>query len=220
MRKLANSPILVLLALLLSGCGLNSVSGSGNITSESRTISGVSSVSLAGTGQLIIEQTGNEALTITADDNLLPYLSSDVRGSKLVLGIKDGTNISPSKEVVYRLEVKKLDEIEVSGAGTVEAKGINTDRLSVNGAGSTAITAAGQAERQEISITGSGEYKAAELQSKEVEISITGSGNAVLAVSDKLDATVTGAGSIQYIGDPVVSKNVTGAASIEKRDAK
>jgi hypothetical protein len=43
---------------------------------------------LEGSGELQIEQTGKESLTISADDNLLQYLTSDVSGGRLKLSMK------------------------------------------------------------------------------------------------------------------------------------
>src|SRR5687767_1144824 len=63
---------------ILSGCGLKTVDGSGNVVVEQREVSGFSAVSMSGFGELIIQQTGKESLSITADDNLLPLLTSKV----------------------------------------------------------------------------------------------------------------------------------------------
>jgi Putative auto-transporter adhesin, head GIN domain len=59
--------------------------GFGQIGNESRQVSGFSKVELNGSGELTIEQTGTESLTISAEDNLLPKLSSEVSGDTLVL---------------------------------------------------------------------------------------------------------------------------------------
>src|SRR5688572_24381399 len=189
--------------LLISSCGFTNVEGSGTVITEQRPVSGFTAVSLSGTGKLIINQTGKEGLTITADDNLMQYLTSEVHGSQLILGTTQYTNLNPSAPVVYKLDVGKLVEIEVSGSGEVDAPGLVTTGLKVNANGATKMNISGQADQQEITISGAGEYHAAGLKSKEVTITITGSGDAELAVSDKLNVTVTGAGSVEYIGDPV-----------------
>jgi hypothetical protein len=209
--------LVVPLLWLLAGCGLNSVAGSGQVITESRKVSDFQSVALDGNGELTIEQTGKESLTITADDNLLPLLTSDVNGTQLVLGTQARTSVSPSKPIVYKLEVGKLVEIAVTGNAVIVANGIVSDQLKIEASGSTKMTLSGQAERQEISIAGSGDYQASELKSKDVRITITGSGNAVIAASEKLDVNITGSGSIEYIGDPVVTKSITGSGDVKKR---
>src|SRR5262245_33803264 len=96
---------------MVAGCNFdinfnNGIQGSGKRVSEPRNVSGFREVVLKGSGNLNIEVTGTESLTIEADDNLLPYLTSDVSGNRLTLGTKDNTNVSPSKEITYTLTVK------------------------------------------------------------------------------------------------------------------
>jgi hypothetical protein len=53
-----------------------------------------SNVSLSGSGQVILEQTANESLTVTTDDNLLPYIKTEVKGNRLEVGFTDSmTNL-------------------------------------------------------------------------------------------------------------------------------
>src|SRR5688572_24579099 len=109
--------VCVCVLFMLSGCGLKTVEGSGNVVVEQREVSGFSAVSMSGFGELIIQQTGKESLSITADDNLLPLLTSKVQGNQLVLGAD--AILNPTQPVVYRLEVGQLNSIGLSGSGTV-----------------------------------------------------------------------------------------------------
>jgi hypothetical protein len=203
--------------LLLAGCGSNAIRGSGNVTTESRNVQDFHKVALNGSGDLTIDQTGKEALTITADDNLLPYLTSDVSHNELVLDRKNRTSVDPSKTIEYKLEVGKLEQISVAGEGVITAKGIVSDHLELIGSGSTKSTLSGQVDRLEIVVTGEGEYQAGDLKSKDVKITITGDGKAVVAASAKLEVTIIGQGSVEYIGDPSVTQTITGSGTIKKR---
>jgi putative autotransporter adhesin-like protein len=197
--------------------GITGIKGSGKVVSESRTVSGFTGVTLKGTGQLLIDTNGTESLEITGDDNLLPEITSEIKGGELVLGTKDSGNISPSKDIVYRLSAKSLDSIELAGSGEIDAKGINTDRLKVLLGGSGNISAAGTAERQEVTIAGSGNYRGENLKTKVSRVSIAGSGDTDVNASEKLDVTVAGSGSVRYTGDPMVTKNIMGSGSVDKR---
>ena len=207
----------VVATVLSAGCGGQSVRGSGNVITEPRTVSGFKEVSLRGGGRLTVDQNGTESLTITADENLLPYLTSEVSGNHLILGTREHANLSPSKDIVYKLTVKDLNRLEVAGDGSADARGIHTERLTVVVAGSGSLSAAGNADEQEIMIAGSGDYRGADVRSKAVKINIMGSGNADLNASDKLDATIMGSGDIKYTGSPIVSQNILGSGSVQKR---
>ena len=220
MRKILCS-LVALPAALLAGCGFagdfQGIRGSGTVVSETRPVAGFNTVSFRGSGQLTIDHGDTESLVITTDDNLLPYLISEVTGNQLVLGTKEHTNVNPSKDVVYKLTVKDLNAIEVAGSGDAAVKGIHTNRLKAVVAGSGSLSTAGAAEQQEIMIAGSGNYSGDALKSKNVTISIMGSGNAELAASDKLDVTIMGSGDIKYAGDPAVTQHIMGSGSVQKR---
>jgi hypothetical protein len=220
MRRIQVLLILIAAALLAAGCDMvmtPGIKGSGNVTTETRKVSGFKEVTLAGSGQLTLEQNGTESLTITADDNLMQYLTSEVSGNKLTLGTKEHTNVSPSKDIIYKLTVKDLNSINVAGSGSADAKGIKTDQLKVVVAGSGSFSGAGSADQQDIMIAGSGDYHGANVKSRVVTISIMGSGSADLDAADKLSATIMGSGDIKYSGDPTVTKTILGSGSVVKR---
>ncbi len=88
--------IAVLLALLFTGCVFNlggsGVRGSGIIKTESRSVSGFSSIAFNSEGKVTVQQTGKESLTINAEDNLLPLLESRVTNGILSLAKPTGGN--------------------------------------------------------------------------------------------------------------------------------
>jgi len=216
--KKASCILALVLAVCATGCGaIDAKSGSGNVISEARSVKDFTGVELSGSGKLIIEQSDVESLTITADDNLLPDLTSEVRDSKLKLGTKNFLNINPTGFVTYKLLVKKLNSIGISGGAEIDAKGLRTDSLSVHVSGAGDITITGETEDQEISISGAGKYHASGFKSKKAEVNISGIGSALLAVSDSLDVHVSGAGEVEYIGDPKVTEQVSGAGSVRKK---
>ena len=217
MRKVQLLLVLVIAAIAARCDYSPGIPGSGKLISESRTASGFTGVSLKGTGQLVIDTNGTESLVITADDNLLPYITSEIKDDQLILGTKDNTNISPSKDVVYKLSAKNLDLIELGGSGDIAAKGINTDRLKIMLLGSGNISTAGTAERQEITLAGSGNYRAEKLKSKTATINLSGSGDADLDASEDLNVNIAGSGSVRYTGDARVTQKILGSGSVEKR---
>jgi hypothetical protein len=179
---------------------------------------GFSAVSLSGSGRLLIEQGETESLTITADDNLLPHIKSEVSGGRLELGSKDSmTNLRPSTEIIYKLTVTNLQDVDISGSGTADIKRVRAERLKLEISGSGRVSAAGGADDLQIEISGSGGYQGDALQSKRAGVDISGSGSAVVAVSDKLDVEVSGSGSVAYIGDPQVHQEISGSGSVRKR---
>ncbi len=210
---------MIFLAVAVAGCRVVSpaVRGSGNVISQTRAVGGFDEVTLKGEGQLVIDKNGTESLSITADDDLLPYLTSDVEGKHLILGTKNNVNLSPTKTITYKLSAKDLNAIELSGSGAIDAKGIHSDRLKLVLGGSGDLSIAGTADQQETTIAGSGNYHGENLKSKSVTISIYGSGDASLNASEKLNALIAGSGSVKYTGDATVTQQILGSGSVQKK---
>jgi Putative auto-transporter adhesin, head GIN domain len=201
--------------LLLAGC--STTKGSGQLATTQREVSGFTKVELAGQGDLTVEQTGTESLTISAEDNLLPLLTSDVSGDTLVLGTKPNTSIVTTKAISYSLTVKDLNGLAVSGSGTISAPKLAATALSTEISGSGTITVKGAATDQDLEISGSGRYQAEELTSRTVKARISGSGKASVMATEVLDVQISGSGSVTYSGNPQVKQEISGSGQLIKK---
>jgi len=188
-----------------------------SVVEESRDVSGFDEVELRGIGNLTIEQTGNESLTVVAEEDVLPKLTTEVANDRLIIGPKPNTTARTTEPINYKLTVENLNALAVSGSGDVQAEGIETDRLAVTIGGAGSVEVGGEADEQEIDISGSGDYRAEGLDSKVVKIGVSGAGSAVVNASEHLDANVSGAGSVEYVGDSTVEQDVSGAGRVNKR---
>jgi hypothetical protein len=207
--------VLIATVAMLTACSVTT--GSGKVVSESRTVSGFTKIDLSGAGDVIIEQNGTEALTIEAEDNLIPKLTSEVVNGTLRLGEKSNLTIHLTKPVTYRVSMKDVSGLMISGSGTVTASTITAPSLAVDLSGSGKITVGGTVEQQDLKISGSGEYRAKDLQTKVASAQISGSGNATVTVSDKLDAQLSGSGQLTYYGNPPqVTREVSGSGRVTK----
>ena len=141
-----------------------------------------------------------------------------MRGNRLELGVKDAfTNVNPTNDITFKVTVKQIERLEISGSGKAEAKKLNPARLTVEISGSGAVAVQGTAEDLDLDISGSGAYDGELLRSKRANVDISGSGGAVLAASEALTANVSGSGAVEYLGDPKVTQTVSGSGSVRKR---
>lgn len=214
--------VLILLGLLtactaVQGAGTNIVRGSGDVVTEEREVSGFTSISLQGVGELVIDQTGSESLTVTADDNFLPYIETQVRGRELIITIQEDTTLSDITELTFHVTVDSLDSLELTGAGDVELLHLENDTWDVNLSGAGNITVSGQVDTQTIVISGAGSYNGEALISQAASIENSGAGMAIVQVSDSLNVNISGLGSVEYIGDPTVEQTITGLGTVHQR---
>ena len=212
--------------------------GSGNMATESRDVSGFDQVSLSGIGTLVIEQGNREALTIEAEDNILPRIRTEVRNGRLEIGMRPGTSIQPTREIRYHLTMRDIHAIEVEGSADVESASIQTDALTLSLAGSAdarierfagdqlnvrisgsgTCTIAGDVTDQRVEIEGSGEYSAADLASETAAVDVAGSGDATVRVAQSLNVSIAGSGDVHYYGNPSINQRILGSGRIVRVD--
>ncbi|HEY4364156.1 MAG TPA: head GIN domain-containing protein [Bryobacteraceae bacterium] len=209
----------VSLSVIASGCLGPSVIGSGRATTENRNVGGgFSRVRLSGSGRVVIDEGTVDSVAVTTDDNIQSYVRTDLEGTTLVLGQKGGTFLlSPSAGLLFKVTVRNLDEITVSGSGAAEVREFQNSRLRVVISGSGDASVDGTVDDLSVSVSGSGRFRGEDLRSKRARVDISGSGSASVAASDILDAIVSGSGSVRYIGDPQVHESVSGSGSVRRR---
>lgn len=216
---------LMILALLataaLSACtggaSARAIVGSGSRNTESRDVSGFDAITLNGGGEVFIEFGDEESLTIEADDNILPVLTSEVVSGTLVLGTEDNVTITISNAPVYRITMTDLTGIEVNGGASITADDLELDDLSVRIDGGAALNLSGSVDSQSITVNGAGEYDAFDLASQHTQIEIDGLGAANVNVAETLDVTINGAGTVTYTGDPEVTQEVNGLGTVHQQ---
>lgn len=212
-----NRCLLAIVAGLIMLTGCSAVSGSGQVASETRQVSGFTGIDLSGVGEVIIEQGESESLTIEADDNVLPVLTSEVEDAVLRLGRKPRTTVTTRNPIRFRVTLKDLNSIALSGSGSVSAENLRVDALRVDVSGSGTTNLAGSADEERIAMSGSGRYDAAGLSSRSVEVDISGSGTAAVAVSEQLRVDISGSGTVTYSGDPRIDQSVSGSGRLIKQ---
>jgi hypothetical protein len=188
------------------------IQGSGIVATEARDVAGFSQVRLEGVGHLVVEQGAAEALTISADDNILPLIAAQVYGDELVLGtMTDKTWASPNP-IVYTLTVVDLERLTVHGAAAAEIRGLEADRFAIQIEGAASVSAWGRADEHEVVLSGVARYDARDLVSREVRVDIAGVSRAVVHARETLEGRVEGESTLEYAGQPSV--NVTGGGAV------
>jgi Putative auto-transporter adhesin, head GIN domain len=205
--------------------------GSGRVVADTRAVTGFSAIDLRGVGQLMVTLSDQEGLTVEAEDNLLPQITSTVSGDTLILNLEAGR---PTRPIVYRVAARQITALSTSGAGDVEAPGLTGPRLrtsqsgagsirlerlsaqllesSLSGAGS--LDADGTASRLVVNQTGAGNVAARDLAVQDADLTMSGAGNATVRVSNTLQVRLTGAGNVEYLGNPRVESSVTGGGTV------
>jgi len=219
--------------------GSKSVSGSGNVKTETRNVSGYTGIALSLSASVEIRQGGSEGVTIETDDNILPLIETVVENATLKIRPATRNTSFSSKNMKIVVSARNLDRIDIagkgdihsdalkvadlkagiSGAGDLRIKSLEADALSVSIAGSGDFEAGGQAASMRANIAGSGDIKAAKLDAKTVEINIAGSGDATVWARNTLKVSIAGSGDVQYYGDAQLQNSIWGSGSVKRLGA-
>jgi hypothetical protein len=225
-------------SLLSSSCRrFRKVQGSGKPATEKRTVVSFSKVDVSGGLKVTLTQDSSSVVTVTADDNLLKYIKTEIDGNKL--RIYTTRNIQSQTEVAISIGLKQLESLDVSGAVEVYSIGrITTGDLDLSlsgsthvdldlsardvhtdGSGATEIKLKGQAASHHVSLSGSGDIDALDFVVVKYDIETSGASHCKINVLKDLSVHSSGSSEIEYRGSPSnVSSDKSGAASITKID--
>jgi hypothetical protein len=225
--------MIVLLSVATTSCiYIGATVGSGNVVTEERNVSGFDSISISSSMNLIIEQTGSESLKIEAEDNIIPLVKTSVIGKELVIRLAFGSFIS-IKPINCYVTVKDLEGLKVSSSASANCKELTTDKLDINMSSSgranlvvhanelnanlsssAVLKISGDAVKQSIKVSSSGNYEAENLLSKECTVRASSSGSATVNVSDLLNVNISSSGQVNYIGKPEIHQEISSSGSL------
>src|SRR5690606_5858723 len=104
--------------------------GSGNIGSEIRDIAGFSKIDASGVFQVEVVAQKDFAVEVEADDNLLQYIRTEVRGDTLEISMEK--RVKTSNPLKIKISAPNIDGIEASGVARVSVSELKNSELAVN----------------------------------------------------------------------------------------
>ncbi len=193
------------------------ITGSGHVATETRKVTSFTSIALDSPANVMIEHTGTLSVSVTSDDNLLPYFTSEVKDSTLHLAVAPDKSFQGRSYPLYRITVADLRDIELHGSGDIRADKLDGPGVTLGVIGSGDVRLAGRVDDFALSLKGSGHVDASKLQAKRAKVDMSGSGDATVDASDTLDVHLRGSGDLRYVGTPKVTQDVSGSGRIQKQ---
>lgn len=202
-----------------AGCGfknLTGVQGSGASKTESRNVSGFKEIEAGGAVNLEVTAQKDFSFQITADDNLLQHIKTEVSGDRLKI-FSEGS-ISPKTKINVKISMPELDSLDVSGASDAVVSNVKSDSIKLEARGASEIKIGGEAKNLKSHASGASTIDAENLRVENAESEASGASNTTVAPTNQLKAHASGASSIYYTGEPQsVAPEVSGASSVKKK---
>ncbi len=231
-------PLLLAATALLSFSSQNNerIKGNGNVKEESREASAFTDISTSGVYKVIIEQGNTHSIRVEAEDNLLPYIVTDISRGELSIHSKKGYNIQPTKDIKVYITLQKVEKLSASGASGFTSRGkltsdrilldlsgaadanldIRTHELKVGVSGAGNITLKGNTDKADYGVSGSADISALDLTTDEAKLGISGTGKANVFVQKSLNVVISGMGNVKYKGEPSINQIISGMGKISK----
>ncbi len=232
-----NLILLLVASVLFASCA--SISGNGNVRDENRNISAIQTLKTSGSIDVEIKNGNDYSLVVENDENLIPYVITDMDNGVLNIHYKNGYSVMNDHAKVI-VTAPGLDKLVTSGSGDISSDGtiksnqqleINTSgsgdvnasvdapSVKVTGSGSGNISLSGRTKDFDCKISGSGNLKCGNLKSENVVIRVSGSSDVHVFASVSLKVNVMGSGDVTYSGNPTSPEiHIAGSGTVKAQE--
>ncbi len=211
------------------------VKGNGKQVEKTRQVGNFEALGVSGSFDVFLVKGQEGKVILNVEENLEPYLETEVENGTLKVRWKKGSNIRTTKNTTVTVHFNSLNGVALAGSGDIVSKDrIETDEMKIAVAGSgdiqlelsanaskAAVSGSGDIELSgtsnsfEAAVAGSGDIKAFDLKTETAELKISGSGTIHASVENELVARISGSGDIKYKGNPRVEDvKVSGSGSV------
>jgi hypothetical protein len=210
------------------------VNGSGNVKEETRNVGDFSAVGVEQGVSATISVGPRTSVTVSADDNLLPLVRTEVKNGRLMVGLTE-RHIKSSQGIRVNVTTPELKAVGGSGGSSITVEGSTGSTFEAEGSGGSVITVNKVSAEQikvatsggaRVSLSGTGKdlkiymsggsgVKAMDIPAASVEISGSGGANAEVAASESLEADLSGGAKVRVKGNPAKrTVNRSGGAEV------
>ncbi|WP_367757562.1 head GIN domain-containing protein [Flavobacterium sp. WC2430] len=233
--------LVALTALLFASCNYSvnskSIRGSGNVTTEKRTVEGdFKSIEVSNAIDLVIEQGDNKEISVEADDNLQNSITTKVENGVLIVACDYNSFINiESKKVTVKMPI--IEELQASSASSIRSintlKGekislrassaatidvkIESDNIASKSSSGSTISMNGMALNLEAIASSGSTINAKELLANEVSAKSSSGSSIHVHPIVSLKAKASSGSSITYNNTPhSIEKNSSSGGSIDR----
>ncbi len=182
-----------MVAALLSACTWGSpggmVVGSGDVTTETRTVSEFTEVEAGGGIQLEL-RTGPQSVVVRAQPNIVEITTTEVSGSRLKVDTTSG--YVSTDGLVVEISVPKLTTVALSGGASVSGEVGTLEAFGLELSGGARADLTGTVTALDLNASGGAILELAELRATDAQLDLSGGVVATLDVTGRLSGTASG----------------------------
>ena len=240
MTTLVKIAIAFVISLFLSSCGLDSIlknmgpgiKGNSVIVEQDRKVTEDFTTISASEGiQVYVTQADEYRISITADENIIDLIGTDIENGKLKIQALKNIGHSTKKVMVSLPNLKALHSssgAHISTENTIKSNHLTLEassgsmlgielignQLEVNTSSGANLWLSGKVNNTLIEASSGSKIEAKELSTVLCNAQASSGSSVTIAVTESLQANANSGGYIAYTGDPEVQKNESVSGSI------
>jgi hypothetical protein len=184
-----------------TGCFGPRVVGNGVVTTEERDVSDFDALAGSGVGTFRVTRSAKPTLKVTAEENLLPYVLSEVKDNTLRIREASGS-YDWHGYPEFDITVDELRSVELSGQTSLTADEVEGEEFEAKASGQCSLTVGGEVESQAVELSGQCTYDAENLKSRKTTVHCSGQCSVVVAAGEELEVEASGMCTVEYVGKP------------------
>lgn len=213
------------LALPLQGCSIFGAwritagtspytEGSGMKTTVQRTVGTYHAIDASNGITVVVEPGDLGVVSVTADDNLVDQVTTEVRDGTLFVGIRGG--VRTNSELKVQLANSVLDAISASTGATVSAGSVSSGTLAVSASTGATVEVGGRADSLKVDSSTGGSANLRGLEAAQVDVAISTGATAHVYPTESVSGECTGGGALLIRGKPATNTVSTDLGSSMK----
>jgi RNA polymerase sigma factor (sigma-70 family) len=215
----------------------DNIVGSGKMETKEFPVSKFSTVDAGATFHVEITQAEAFKVSVTSDDNVLPYIKVNNENGKLMIVLSGEHKSFQNATFKAQVSLPALDGLELSGASKATLKGIKCDKTfkarltgvsEIDGElnaqkatfeldGATHIKVKGSANTVSIKGSGASHFPLADFAVENADVHLSGACKATVNAKKNLDYSLSGACSLHYVGNPSIGRHESVISSSASR---
>ncbi|NIM96006.1 MAG: hypothetical protein GTO18_20085 [Anaerolineales bacterium] len=232
---------IILISVFLVGCGLSTttITGTGDVVTQDKDISGFDGVDVSHGFEVTISQGESYSVSLKVDKRVLDYLYVERDGNTLKIGLTPGGSFNLiNVDMEAEVTMPELRRLDCSGGSRVEITGFQSTEsfnMDMSGgsnlrgdidagdtvfdvSGGSNVSLAGSGGDLNVDSSGGADVDLSDYSVENAYIDASGASTVMVNVSGTLDVSASGAASVLYLGDPSLGTiNISGGASIDSR---
>jgi hypothetical protein len=212
-------------ALVAGGCGLINngptthigsapyTVGSGKVVTESRDLASFHGVSASAGVTVHVFRGPAVSIGVTADDNLLPQITTSVADGKLTITVEGGIE-THDRLLVEATTPEALDTLSAVSGTAMEVTDLDAGSIAVTVSSGSTFKASGKATLMSLTVGSGSTANLRDVQAVTAHVKVDSGSTAFVTVSSLVDGTCTSGSMLHILGHPMYESVEADSGSI------